>query len=300
VPDGRARRVRHERLLRVLIVLIHDSFQEKDLSIQRSLKAGLTLALTTGRCQCTFEGTRSSSRNGCCGSFLSLSFPATMRPSAFWRTAMRLRDAGIVVDTPKLSKHSLPFAWLRDACPCPRCVHPSTRQKLFATSDLPPDIAPLSATNAAAVRENALHVQWSDGHASAYPLPFLEWYATEESTQVFHHDVVPVPWDTAGVRASPTLFTDYAALATSEGRLAAYEQVVRYGLLFVRGVPTAETNDASCELRTLAGRFGEIRRTFYGETWDVQSVKESKNIAYTNLDLGLHMDLLCVLLLTCV
>jgi gamma-butyrobetaine dioxygenase len=223
-----------------------------------------------------------------------------MRPSMLWRTAVRLRDAGLIVDTPKLSKHSLPFAWLRDACPCTRCVHPSTRQKLFATSDLPPDIAPLSATNAAAVRENALHVQWSDGHASAYPLPFLERYATEESTQAFHHDVVPVPWDTASVRSSPTLFTDYATLATSEGRLAAYEQVVRYGLLFVRGVPTAETNDASCELRTLAGRFGEIRRTFYGETWDVQSVKESKNIAYTNLDLGLHMDLLCVRFSICV
>jgi hypothetical protein len=31
VPDGRARRVRHERLLRVLIVLIHDSFLEKEI-----------------------------------------------------------------------------------------------------------------------------------------------------------------------------------------------------------------------------------------------------------------------------
>lgn len=37
---------------------------------------------------------------------------------------------------------------------------------------------------------------------------------------------------------------------------------------------------------------GEIRRTWYGDrVWDVKSVAGSKNIAYTNLDLGLHMDL---------
>jgi gamma-butyrobetaine dioxygenase len=215
-----------------------------------------------------------------------------MRPSMLWRTAVRLRGAGLVIDTPKLSKHSLPFAWLRDACPCPSCVHPSTRQKLFATSDLPPDIAPLPATDAAAVRDNMLHVRWSDGHASAFPLPFLERYATAESTRAFHHDAAPVPWDSAIARASPTLFMEYADLATSEGRLAASGQIIRYGLLFLRGVPTTETSDASCELRTLAGRFGEIRPTFYGETWDVQNVKESKNIAYTDLNLGLHMDLM--------
>ncbi|KNE63022.1 hypothetical protein AMAG_08189 [Allomyces macrogynus ATCC 38327] len=32
--------------------------------------------------------------------------------------------------------------WLRDHCPCARCVHPSTRQKLHASGDIPLDIAP--------------------------------------------------------------------------------------------------------------------------------------------------------------
>lgn len=44
--------------------------------------------------------------------------------------------------------------------------------------------------------------------------------------------------------------------------------------------------------QSLALQFGEIRSTFYGSLWDVRSLSESKNIAYTNLDLGLHMDLL--------
>ncbi|CAG8432769.1 502_t:CDS:2 [Diversispora eburnea] len=39
-------------------------------------------------------------------------------------------------------------------------------------------------------------------------------------------------------------------------------------------------------------RIGTIRSTFYGKTFDVISIPGAKNIAYTNLSLGLHMDLL--------
>lgn len=76
--------------------------------------------------------------------------------------------------------------------------------------------------------------------------------------------------------------------------LKATTQLQRYGLAFVTGVPTQETSAEICELRKLAGMFGEIRNTFYGELWDVRNIRNSRNIAYTNLDLGLHMDLLYV------
>jgi alpha-ketoglutarate-dependent taurine dioxygenase len=39
-------------------------------------------------------------------------------------------------------------------------------------------------------------------------------------------------------------------------------------------------------------RIGNLRDTFYGRTWDVKSVPEAKNVAYTAQYLGLHMDLL--------
>jgi hypothetical protein len=86
---------------------------------------------------------------------------------------------------------------------------------------------------------------------------------------------------------------DYEELKTPRGLLSGIIQLVRYGLLFVRGVPNEKTKDEECDLRILAELFGEIRSTFYGSVWDVVNLKkESKNIAYTNLDLGLHMDLL--------
>lgn len=69
------------------------------------------------------------------------------------------------------------------------------------------------------------------------------------------------------------------------------EQLQRYGIAVVRGVPTAKTDNEDCNLRELAESIGLLRNTFYGETWDIKSVPNARNVAYTNLNLGLHMDL---------
>ena len=71
-------------------------------------------------------------------------------------------------------------------------------------------------------------------------------------------------------------------------------QLAQYGLLFVTGVPHDATSNDACESRHLAELFGELRETFYGRLWDVINVRNSTNIAYTNLNLDLHMDLLYV------
>jgi hypothetical protein len=77
-----------------------------------------------------------------------------------------------------------------------------------------------------------------------------------------------------------------------EQLLAVLEQLQVYGIAIIQGVPTNPTSDKTCMLRKVAGWIGEIRNTFYGETWDVKSLNDSKNVAYTSLNLGLHMDLL--------
>jgi alpha-ketoglutarate-dependent taurine dioxygenase len=60
-----------------------------------------------------------------------------------------------------------------------------------------------------------------------------------------------------------------------------------HGLLILKGVPESET-----AVEDIASRMGKLRDTFYGRTWDVKSVPEAKNVAYTHQYLGLHMDLL--------
>ncbi|KAF9238088.1 hypothetical protein BU15DRAFT_75479 [Melanogaster broomeanus] len=88
------------------------------------------------------------------------------------------------------------------------------------------------------------------------------------------------------------LYIPYNELTEPSRLLSAINQLTQSGLLFVTGIPNEPTSNETCELRKLAHMFGELRTTFYGEMWDVKIAHNSRNIAYTNLDLGLHMDLL--------
>lgn len=186
---------------------------------------------------------------------------------------------------------SFPYRWLRDSCQCPDCVHPNTLQKLRRTSDVSNDLHPVQSQ----LSHNDLRVTWhTTQHTSIYPFDWLRRYASPENTTAFHRDLDESTWVAAQLRDTQHLFLDYAKLHedSSPTLLEALTQLIRYGILFVRGVPNHVTDDANCELRRLASTLGRIRDTFYGQVWNVKSISNSTNIAYTNLDLGLHMDLL--------
>jgi gamma-butyrobetaine dioxygenase len=215
---------------------------------------------------------------------------ASRRTFAVAAPAFNLDEQAITIPALNASFH---HRWLRDACQCAACVHPSTRQKLHNVADIPPDTAPRDA--GVRLTGEGLEVEWTTGHKSFYPNHFLQTHSSRKALAAFHGDLSPKPWDTHIIFKSPNLFIDYCSLKCQSGLLKAMTQLTQYGLLFVFGVPNTETSDKTCELRKLANHFGEIRETFYGELFDVKNVRNSTNIAYTNLDLDLHMDLLYVL-----
>jgi gamma-butyrobetaine dioxygenase len=188
------------------------------------------------------------------------------------------------------------YRWLRNACTCPSCIHPSTQQKLQCTSDIPASITPESVE----ISNEGVHISWAgpDRHRSFFPRALLTAHAHPSALHSLHNDVPVAPWPTTSAllaASGPDLEVPYDELATPRGLLRAITQLQRTGLLFVRDVPSSDTNDASCEIRKLAARFAEVRDTFYGDVWDVKTIDESRNIAYTSLFLGLHMDLQCEL-----
>ncbi|KZT08242.1 Clavaminate synthase-like protein [Laetiporus sulphureus 93-53] len=185
---------------------------------------------------------------------------------------------------------SFPYRWLRDSCQCPNCVHPSTKQKLHRTSDIREDVKP--APDGVRVTEKGVDIAWSSGHDSHYAKEFLELYASPTKLNAFHRDEVAKQWDVSELQKAKDLFLPYESLQTPSGMLKAITQLSRYGLLFTTGVPNQKTSHEQCELTILANKFGEIRETFYGKVWDVKNIRNSRNIAYTNIDLGLHMDIL--------
>lgn len=218
--------------------------------------------------------------------------PVIRRISHYTPLHPRYISSGFESDGTIPGKASFSHQWLRDSCQCPSCVHPSTLQKLHRSSDITVDVRPtpggLTATS------DGIHIRWTDGHESFYQTTFLERYSSPSELTKFHRDIEQVPWNASLISQSSNLYIPYEELVEPSRLLRAINQLIQYGLLFVTGVPNDQTSNEACELRKLAKIFGELRATFYGETWDVKNVRNSRNIAYTNLDLGLHMDLLYV------
>ena len=189
-----------------------------------------------------------------------------------------------------LERAEFPFIWLRDACQS--SVDASTQQRLFNTTDIEKSIKPLGVD----LVNDKLMIRWDqplrsstsqNTETSVYSLDFLARHASNAALNAHLSLNEPcVLWDKNQLTRD-NLTLPYDRLSEPEVKKAALRQVIRYGIVFFSGVSTEDKSDAGCELAKLAAQVGTIRRTWYGEhTWDVQSVANAKNIAYTNLDLG--------------
>lgn len=157
--------------------------------------------------------------------------------------------------------------WLRDNCPCPECRHESG-QRLLDTRSLPDDLAIVSVAKTT--------VTFSDGHASTFDPAWLE---------AHRGPAPPRPrrlWDSTLEVREPS----YADVAANGSALRAWlADVDELGFAILRDCPTeAGTVTQVAEL------FGFVRETNYGRLFDVKTVVNPTNLAYTGLGLGAHTD----------
>jgi gamma-butyrobetaine dioxygenase len=185
--------------------------------------------------------------------------------------------------------------FLRDSCTCPQCTDPHSKQKLFQTSDIPPDLQGSARPVDDVGKGPSIELSWSNDVKGFSPshrtLHSLAWLRRALNTEVelrggVRHDD-RVYWDASRI-SRDNKWVDYADYMASDATLfAALTHLNQYGLLFLRNVPDSETSVVD-----LASRIGVLKDTFYGRTWDVRSKAKAENIAYTPQFLGLHMDLL--------
>ncbi|MFF2352302.1 phosphonate degradation HD-domain oxygenase [Kitasatospora sp. NPDC058115] len=167
--------------------------------------------------------------------------------------------------------------WLRDNCPCGECRDPRSGQKLFQITDLPDDLA----IAAQAELDGHLEVLWSDGHRSRYPSAWLARDAdgdgrTETDKRLwdaadFARGIPEAPWE--------------AYLADPAERAAVLAAVRRDGFAVLRGVPVRER-----QVLAVAGTFGHVRVTNYGELFDVRVEPDPNNLAFTSAAIAPHTD----------
>jgi gamma-butyrobetaine dioxygenase len=157
--------------------------------------------------------------------------------------------------------------WLRDNCPCLRCLHPITRERTVTLIDVP-DIKPSAVTPG---DDGTLTVDWGDGHVGVFPAELL---ARRPELGVQHAALAPVRR------------LDYHMLDTPGGLEQWLEALLTNGAIVVEHTPNVDG-----EVVRLAERIGYARPTNFGTIFDVQSKPDPNNSAYTAAGLDLHTDL---------
>lgn len=189
-------------------------------------------------------------------------------------TQATLTQNGVALEWQDGEQTTLPLLWLRDHCACQACRHPQTRERLYLPLEAitePPSIALL---------EGHLHLNWQDGHVSAFHSGWL--YQRRPETKL----VSPVPNATPWEDNFAPERVRHEDFLTPQGEKAWLTAMLRDGLALITDGPLIEE-----EVSRLAERIGPQRATNFGARFDVRSKPNPNNAAYTAVGLPLHIDL---------
>lgn len=197
--------------------------------------------------------------------------------------------AHIHTSEPTVFDKRFPLTFLRDSCTCPKCVDPNSTQKNFNTAEIPDDIA----VQTWECSDEALKITWRndipgyEDHITHIPRKlFQSRLGAKNIRKSIYEPTSPILWSKEQCEKLQRIeYEEY--MKDDQYLFTAVKQLRDYGLLFLKNVPLDEKS-----VEKVATRIGNLRHTFYGETWDVKSKPAAKNVAYTKKYLGLHMDLL--------
>ena len=201
------------------------------------------------------------------------------------------------------------YAHLRELCTCEKCIHPTTRQRLQTPGEVFDNLTSqgwlrkIPDTDMLSIEGDKLSINWDGKGAHRHEIDaksvLRQIKSITQQEFLFLDTMKRRAWDLDTLdRKLPKLTIDYSTLRHKDGHFDSHTMyrllynLQVYGIVKLKGVPTEMTDNETCELRSIAQAIGPIKDTFYGETWDVRNQPDSKNVAYTDLNLGLHMDLL--------
>jgi gamma-butyrobetaine dioxygenase len=167
--------------------------------------------------------------------------------------------------------------WLRERSTAADMLDARTEQRLYNPSDLDPA---LHLRSVEAISPGWLRIRFSDGHSADFAIAAIE---AEAGTAPCHDGASsPVLWNGSlatlpEARWRPGL--DDAAIV----RIT--EDFLRYGFVLLHDVPSEPG-----QVLKVARQFGFPRETNFGVLFDVRSVPDANDLAYTSLALEPHTD----------
>ncbi len=171
--------------------------------------------------------------------------------------------------------------WLRDNLREDRDAH--SGQRLIDIADLPDD----PQIRAATAHNGAITVEWeNEVRTGLFELPWLQAHAANRA--VPRPQFAPRRW-LEGARLDAARDFAWATFFEAQNnrslRTQWLTQLLQDGIAFLSSVPA--TDAGILDAAALAGRVSE---TNYGRVFDVRSVPQPENLAYSDLGLGLHTD----------
>lgn len=171
--------------------------------------------------------------------------------------------------------------WLRDNVSEDRDAH--SGQRLLDIADLPADPRIRSAVADA----TSVRVEWeNEERAAAFDLDWLAAHGSHSGPQ--RPELATKLW-LHGASLDPLRDFAWASLPEARARptvrAAWLTRLLQEGIAFLRGAPADEE-----ALLKAVSMVGQVSETNYGRVFDVRSVAQPENLAYSDLGLGLHTD----------
>ena len=187
-----------------------------------------------------------------------------------------INNKKIILNTGKSKKEIHPF-WLRERVSESEHLDPGTQQRLFdpATMNFKIDI------DEANINGNYLSVKFNDGTISKYEIEKLSSEFTGVDNEL--NSIKKIQWD-CNLKSFKNFKYDDNFIDSKE----MYEMLTtfyKYGFIIIKNIPT-ENNF----LVKFGNSIGSVKRTNFGEYFDVKSKPNPNDLAYTALHLTPHTD----------
>jgi gamma-butyrobetaine dioxygenase len=204
---------------------------------------------------------------------------------------LELKNNKVFFESKGLKKEIHPF-WLRERVNGDKFVDKSTQQRLFDPTQLQENIQikNLSLCN------DFLEVNFNDGASTKIAVIdiFKEFSSINEIKQI-----EKIKWDSSFSEQNTFEFDEN--LFETKEMYKALINFYQYGFVIFKNVPTKDNF-----IVKFANSIGSIRRTNFGEFFNVQSKLNPNDLAYTSLNLAPHTDnpyrnpVPCIQILQCI